>query len=137
MKKILIAILVIGLVGCSSNAVQPNQAQDVPSNQALKHQHPFEKSVQLIVVRDAMTLASPCLATVYVNKEASAKLSAGQKATLYLPAGDVTLGAGLEGDGLCKASRPVQERDFILREGGPKAIRIFFDRSGYADLKPF
>lgn len=98
MKKILIALLAIGLTGCSTEPVSPQNAIEVqPATQF--QQKP--KTIGVTITRDNGFISGGCAITSYINGVRLAELQTGEKVTAYLPAGEVNVGAGFAGRGLC------------------------------------
>lgn len=137
MRKIILAIAATAILsGCTSVAESPRSAVSAPAEQLFKFQNRQAGNAELVIVRDGGTFASPCLTTIFLNGEKIAKLSAGQKASFFLNEGEFNIGAALEGGGLCGIGKPMQEREVVLKAGAVKYYRVFFDNSGYTDIKP-
>lgn len=132
MKKIIIALLSIGLIGCSTKPVSPQNAKEVqPASQF--QQKPNTTGVTII--RDKGFISGGCAITSYINGVRLAELQTGEKVTAYLPAGEVNVGAGFAGRGLCSGP-PKKEREFIIKGNQPRVLRIFIDQSGNVDILP-
>lgn len=132
MKKIITALLTIGLIGCSTEPVKPQNAKEVqPATQFLQK----PKTTGVTIVRDKGFISGGCAITSYINGERLAELQTGEKVTAYLPAGEVNVGAGFAGRGLCSGS-PKKEREFIIKDNQPRTLRIFIDQSGNVDILP-
>ena len=132
MKKIIIPLLVFGLFGCSTEPVPPENAKDVQaSSQFLEKPN----TTGVTIIRDKGYVASGCAITSYINGIRLAELEPGEKVTAFLPAGQVNVGAGFAGRGLCSGP-PKKEREFIIKENSPRVLRIFTDQSGNVDILP-
>ena len=59
-----------------------------------------------------------------------------KKATFHLNAGELIVGASLEGAGLCALNPARQERETTLKNGDTKAFRVFTSNSGDIDILP-
>ena len=132
MKKIIIALLVIGLVGCSTEPVLPQNAKEVQASYEFQQK---PKTTGVTIIRDKGYVASACAITAYINGKRLAELETSEKVIAYVPAGDVIVGAGFAGKGLCGGT-PRKEREFIVKENQPRVLRIFIDQSGNVDILP-
>ena len=136
MRKLLIAIGVFVLVGCSTSPVPVNKADAAPSQRVLKYQSPHNGDTKLTVIRDSGITGSACYATVFVNGDKAALLNTSEKATLYLPPGEYEIGTAFDGSGFCSMGKERQERTVVLKSNQSKVVRIFTDGSGNLDIKP-
>lgn len=136
MKKILVAVLTLGIIGCSTSPVALNKAKDAPANRAIKYQSHREGDAKLIVIRDSGITGSGCYAAVFVNGEKSAQLDTAEKITLNMPAGEYVIGTALDGSGWCSMGKERQERSVTLKNQNETVVRIFSDGSGNLDIKP-
>ena len=132
MKKILLLLITIGVVGCSTEPVLPQNAKEV--NAAVEFHHKPD-TTEVTIIRDKGFVAGGCAITSYVNGVPVAELETGEKVRAYLPAGEVIIGAGFAGKGLCSGA-PKKEREFIIKPDAPKVLRIFTDQSGNVDILP-
>ncbi|MEH3538953.1 hypothetical protein POV94_23540, partial [Enterobacter roggenkampii] len=87
------------------------------------------------IIRDKGFVAGGCAITTYINGKYLAELDTGEKVTAFLNPGDVLVGAGFAGKGLCNGA-PKKEREFSIKENDPRALRIFIDQSGNVDILP-
>jgi len=76
-----------------------------------------------------------CAITVFINGQPLAELETGEKVIAYLPAGEVVVGAGFIGKGICHGA-PKKEREFVIKDGISRTLRIFIDQSGNVDILP-
>lgn len=132
MKKIIIALLAIGLGGCSTEPVLPQNAKEVQASYEFQQK---PKTTGVTIIRDKGYVASACAITAYINGKRLAELETSEKVIAYVPPGDVIVGAGFVGKGLCGGS-PKKEREFIVKENQPRVLRIFIDQSGNVDILP-
>lgn len=136
MKKLFLALAFVGLSGCATEAVLPNQAKEAPSERLFKYQQVTKASdATLIVVRDKGYLGSGCFTGVYLNDVKAAVLDPGEKATFHLPAGEWSV--AIKGEGKMCISDAVPVGSYVqLKVGETKAVRLFADPSGNVDVKP-
>lgn len=136
MKKLLLALTILGISGCATEAVLPSQAKQAPNERLIKYQQPIKSnSATLVVVRDKGYLGSGCFTGVYLNNEKAAVLDPGEKATFYLSPGEWSV--AIKGEGKMCMSDAVPVGSYIqLKDGETKAVRLFADPSGNVDVKP-
>ncbi|PKH18310.1 hypothetical protein CIG19_21185 [Enterobacterales bacterium CwR94] len=132
MKRTLLAIFALALSGCSTTPVSVNMAKEVNASPTFKM---VNGGVPLTIVRDRGFVAGGCAITAFINGEKVASLETGQKVTVYISPGDITVGAGFIGAGLCSGP-PKRERDFTVKIQTPKTLRIFLDQSANVDILP-
>lgn len=132
MKTIFLALLAFGLVGCSTTPVSPHEAKEV--SPIIKYQQK-QGLVPVTIVRDKGIIASACAITTYVNGDQVANLEIGEKVVVYVQPGNIVIGAGFIGSGLC--SGPARkERYFNIATGQPITLRIFTDQHANVDILP-
>lgn len=131
MKKTLLLLIAIGVSGCSTEPVLPQNAKEV--NAAAFRQKP--NTTEVTIIRDKGFVAGGCAITSYVNGVPVAELETGEKVRAYLPAGETIIGAGFAGKGLCNGA-PKKEREFMIKSDSPRILRIFTDQSGNVDILP-
>lgn len=136
MKKILIAVLALGLAGCSTSAVPLKDAKQTSADRILKFQIPHDGDAKLIVIRDSGIVGSGCYAAIYINGEKAALLNSSEKATFYLNTGEYEVGAAFDGAALCSMSKDRQERTVVLKADQTKVVRVFSDGNANLDIKP-
>jgi uncharacterized protein YceK len=136
MRILFLAFAVIGLAGCSSTVIPPNQAKWAPAERIFKFQDSAQNKSSLTVIRDSGFGGAGCYASVYIDGVNVAKLDPGEKAVFYVDSGDKAVGAGLEGRGLCGVSGERQERFINLKPNEQKYVRIFTSADGDMDIRP-
>lgn len=132
MKKTIIGIICLGVAGCSTTPVSPNDAKLVQP--IIKYQK-TEGKIPLTIIRDKGIIASACDITVYIDGEQIADLGAQDKVIAYVTPGEVIVGAGFIGSGLCKGPER-KERAFIISDGKKRNLRIFIDQNANVDILP-
>lgn len=132
MKMLLIAFSVLAVSGCSTTPVSPSSAKNVAVTPFFESK---DDTVAVTIVRDKGFVASGCAITAFINGRKVATLDTGEKAVAYVEAGAITIGAGFVGSGLCSGPAKI-ERDFIIKQGEPKTLRIFIDQSANVDILP-
>ncbi|HAU5689106.1 TPA: hypothetical protein JD334_23115 [Citrobacter freundii] len=132
MKKLFLALSLLIMVGCSTEPVLPQNAKEVA---AAKEFQQKANTTAVTIIRDKGFVAGGCAITTYVNGKYLAELDTGEKVIAFLNPGDVLIGAGFAGKGLCNGA-PKKEREFIIKENNPRALRIFTDQSGNVDILP-
>lgn len=137
MRKLLLAFAATALLsGCASDAVPVKQAITAPSERILNYQDSSKSDSSITIVRDSGMVGGGCYITVFLNGERVAKLDTKEKATFYINSGEWIVGAGHEGKGLCSSGKERQERDFTIKPGERKHLRVFTDNNGNVDIKP-
>lgn len=134
--RILIAGLGLTLLaGCATSPVPLAKAVQAPSERVTGYQKPLAGGGTLIVVRDRGFTGGGCFATVFLNGEPVARLDTKEKASFYVPAGHWTLGAGIEGNGLCSFGNERLEDAVVVEPGQTKRYRIYTSSEGEVGIK--
>jgi hypothetical protein len=134
MKRLILALVAVGLYGCATSAVSPSQALEAPKERIFAYQGLVKDGAILTVVRDKGFLGGGCYYGLYVNKERVASLDTGEKVNLQLPPGEWMVGFKGEGKA-CISDNHLSEREIILNANQHKAVRLFADPSGNLDIK--
>lgn len=132
MKRLFIATLVLSLVGCSTTPVSTNVAKEVNSEATFQYKSGF---VPVTIIRDKGFVAGGCAITAFINGNKVADLETGEKAVAYVQPGEIIVGAGFFGSGLCKGDQK-KERDFTVKDKKPRTLRIFMDQNANVDILP-
>jgi len=132
MKKLIIGAMCLGLMGCSTTPVSPKDAKQVSA--AIKYQK-HDGSVPITIVRDKGMVAGACDITAYIDGEQVANLGTGEKVVAYVAPGEIVIGAGFIGSGLCSGPER-KERSFNIISEKPRNFRIFIDQSANVDILP-
>ncbi|MGV0085918.1 hypothetical protein EEAAV_18930 [Rahnella aceris] len=132
MKKLLIAVLALGLAGCSTTPVSSSLAKEVSASSSYQFKQGY---APVTIIRDKGIVAGACAITTFINGNKVAELNTGEKVVAYVEPGEVIIGAGFVGSGLCNGA-PRKEREFIIKEAKPLTLRIFIDQSANVDILP-
>ncbi|MOA16048.1 hypothetical protein D3C78_1362400 [compost metagenome] len=73
---------------------------------------------------------------IYIDGQLAAKLATKEKATFKIPAGEVVVGAGVIGSGLCGTAAQRREREVTIQAGQSKRYRVFTSSEADVDLLP-
>ncbi len=136
-RIIALCLLSAVLVGCSTSAVPTARAKQVGPDKAYSYQAtPATPYGTLTVVRDSGFISSGCDMGIYVDGKLAAKLSTEDRVTFKIPAGEVVLGAGVIGSGLCGTAADRREREVTLSAGQNKNYRVFISSEADVDILP-
>lgn len=136
MKNIVLsATLMCALSACSTSPVSVSDAK--PSSKVYAFQiNPTGPYGSLTVVRDSGFVSSGCDMAIYIDGQLAAKLATKEKATFKIPAGEVVVGAGVTGSGLCSTAAQRREREVTIQAGQSKRYRVFTSSEADVDLLP-
>lgn len=132
MRYILISLLALGLAGCSTTPVSSSLAKEVKASSSYQFRQAY---VPVTIIRDKGMIASACAITAFINGNKVAELNTSEKVVAYVEPGELIVGAGFIGSGLCNGA-PKREREFIIKEAQPRSLRIFIDQSANVDILP-
>jgi hypothetical protein len=90
----------------------------------------------LTVVRDSGFISSGCDMGIYVDGKLAAKLGTKERVTFKIPAGEIVLGAGVIGSGLCGTAADRREREITMSVGKIKNYRVFISSEADVDTLP-
>ena len=137
MKKLLVGgFLTLVLIGCSTRPPAEHEIKQVPEARIFNHQAKLDNNATLVFIRDEGLTGSGCYINLFLNGQEVAKFETKERATFYLPAGEVIIGASIQGHGLCSFNAPRRERDFNLNNNEKKIFRLFIDQNGNTDIIP-
>ncbi|WP_305863791.1 hypothetical protein, partial [Klebsiella pneumoniae] len=90
MKKIALALVIVGISGCSTKPVTNEQAQNIPAKQILDSSFFSKKegTGEVIIKRDSGVMGSACMTRVYLDGKEIADLDTAQKAVIYPKVGN-------------------------------------------------
>lgn len=124
-------------VGCSTSAVPIDKATQVGADKVYSYQAtPATPYGTLTVVRDSGFISAGCDMGIYVDGKLVAKLATKERATFKVPAGEVILGAGVIGSGLCGTAAGRREREITMSVGQIKNYRVFISSEADVDILP-
>jgi hypothetical protein len=125
MKKLLVAglvaVVVVGLQGCSTTPVTAEGATVVPQSKIAKQFHAEEGKVRVTFLRDAGFFGSACDYDIKVNEELAFVLHPGERGDVFLPPGRHTLSASFQSF-LCSQGLVSHTADLEL--GRPEVYRV-------------
>lgn len=132
MKRILIALAALAIVGCATQAPKQSQIKTVPSDRAMAFQSPSDGDATIIVTRDVGFAGSGCFAGLYLDGALVAKLDTGERASLYVPSGRHVIGTWNVGKALCgyREGKDRRETDATLKPGETRKFRILIGNAG-------
>ncbi|MEW7854812.1 hypothetical protein AB2M95_02800 [Pseudomonas chlororaphis] len=101
--KFLVGVLAAALLtGCSSTPISVREAVRAPADEIYAFQSkPSRPYSTVTVLRDGGINASACDFVIYIDGRRVAKLGTGEKASFFIDPGQINIGAGLAGSGLC------------------------------------
>ncbi|HDT6082291.1 TPA: hypothetical protein QHB98_001812 [Citrobacter braakii] len=132
MKKSLLALSLLIMAGCSTTPVLPHEAKNV--SPIIKYQQ-RQGLVPVTIIRDKGIIASACEITIYINGDQVANLDTSEKVVAYVNAGNIIVGAGFIGSGLCSGPER-KERYFNINDKEPLTLRVFTDQNANVDILP-
>lgn len=142
MRKFLLAVAsAIALAGCVSatTPVAPANSSQTPVDRVLAFQvKTTDTSGEVTVIRDAGFHGSACYYAVSINGIIAARLAVGERATFYVPPGEVLLRAGRDpyGRALCGGGQHEwTQREAVIRQGEQKTYRMSMDVNGKMDIQ--
>lgn len=140
MKKLLmLSIIAVALTGCATTPISSTIAKPAPAERLLAFQAPLsEPSGLLTVTRDVGHLGSACLYAISINGTLAARLDVGEKASFYVPPGEILLRSGSDpqGKGLCGFDKNVwTQRETQLKPGETKYFRMSLNVDGVTDIQ--
>ncbi|EOW2332810.1 hypothetical protein ACNY92_004528 [Citrobacter freundii] len=132
MKKSLLALSLLIMAGCSTTPVLPHEAKNV--SPIIKYQQ-RQGLVPVTIIRDKGIIASACEITIHINGDQVANLDTSEKVVAYVNAGNIIVGAGFIGSGLCSGPER-KERYFNINDKEPLTLRVFTDQNANVDILP-
>lgn len=136
MKFVLGALALTLLAGCSSNPISVNDAVQAPRDEIYAFQSKLSgQSAKLTVVRDSGINASGCDFIIYLDGRKAAKLGSGEKASFYVATGQINIGAGVSGSGLC-VGQSIKTVSATIQPDKQVIYRVSSDMSGL-NLGPY
>lgn len=133
-RTLLVAVSLLGVLGCATTPVSTTAARDVPMTRVLSSTLLERKEGlgQVIVKRDEGLSASACNSRIYANGAPVAEIAPGEKVVFYLPEGEQMLAA--MATGICIGGL-VETRASVNRSR-PTIFRISYGSSGEFSIQP-
>lgn len=117
------------LTSCTTDPISSSAAKPVYGENRLLYGIEGGDTVAVTIVRDQGLLGSGCATKVLVNDQVAAYVRAGEKVTLHIPPGEITLGADGNTGGLCVGTLLAQV-EANLQIGKPRSYRIGLNWNG-------
>ena len=119
MKKIALALVIVGISGCATKPVTNEQAQNIPAKQILDSSFFSKKegTGEVIIKRDSGVMGSACMTRVYLDGKEIADLDTAQKAVIYPKVGNHIFSAwpkGMCGGGMSEQSGTVVDGKTLM-----------------------
>lgn len=138
MKRIILALAIVGLVGCATEAVSPSKAKIVPDERVLTKGW---GDAQLIVTRDnGWLVGGGCFTTLTLDGTHIARIGTGETLTYKVKAGRHILGIADDpnGGGLCGIGngKPYKETSTVISNNETQKFRIAGDTNTGLDIRP-
>jgi hypothetical protein len=132
-KLLLTTSILVSLLGCATNPIPTNSAQDVPNTRVLNAALLEKKDGlgQVIVKRDNGIAGYGCHYIVFANGAPVAEVATGERIVFYLPEGEHMLAA--KATGLCISG--LSEAKAIVRRDLPVIFRISYGSQGEFSLQ--
>ncbi|VVQ29751.1 hypothetical protein PS943_01480 [Pseudomonas fluorescens] len=139
MWKILTALALIALAGCSTSQVPIDKAQPVPADRILAYaSKPAEPYGTIVVTRDTGLVGGACFVGVLVDGKFTARIDTGEIVSLYVPVGEhlIGLAGDKHSDGVCGWGELRKEQSTNISTGQLKRFRIGGDTNIGLDIRP-
>ena len=130
MRTLLIFLFPALLFGCASTPVSISEAVDIAPARYQLYGDRRPGTAEVTITRDKGFIGAGCPTSITVNGKPAASIRPGEKATLYVPPGEVIFGAD---PGMCGGSR--SEVGATLVGGQPAYLRLSADQSGAVTLQ--
>lgn len=131
MRKILTAMSLVALTGCATAPTPVATADMVPATAIYGFQQKTaESSGKITVIRDSGFTGSGCDILFYIEGQRAATIAAGQKASFYVPPGDINLGAGPVFSAVC-GSLSVRAITAKIQPSQESLFRLSGDMQGF------
>jgi len=139
MRKVITALALIALAGCSTSQVPADKALQVPADRVLAYSSkPMAPYGTIVVTRDTGLIGGACFVGILVDGKFSARIDTGEAVSLYVPVGEHLI--GLAGDehsgGVCGWGELRKEQSTSISTGQVKRFRIGGDTNTGLDIRP-
>ncbi|EMK0361997.1 hypothetical protein V8J04_003325 [Klebsiella aerogenes] len=134
MKKIALALVIVGISGCATKPVTNEQAQNIPFKQILDSSFFSKKegTGEVIIKRDSGVMGSACMTRVYLDGKEIADLDTAQKAVIYPVVGKHIFSAWPKG--MCGGG--MSEQSGTVIDGKTLMYRIGYGTNGDFGIYP-
>ncbi|MCY3530219.1 hypothetical protein [Klebsiella variicola] len=134
MKKIALALVIVGISGCATKPVTNEQAQNIPAKQILDSSFFSKKegTGEVIIKRDSGVMGSACMTRVYLDGKEIADLDTAQKAVIYPKVGSHIFSAWPKG--MCGGG--MSEQSGTVIDGKTLMYRIGYGTNGDFGIYP-
>ncbi|AYW20387.1 hypothetical protein DTA24_17905 [Klebsiella sp. P1CD1] len=134
MKKIALALVIVGINGCATKPVTNEQAQNIPAKQILDSSFFSKKegTGEVIIKRDSGVMGSACMTRVYLDGKEIADLDTAQKAVIYPKVGNHIFSAWPKG--MCGGG--MSEQSGTVIDGKTLMYRIGYGTNGDFGIYP-
>ena len=134
MKKIALALVIVGISGCATKPVTNEQAQNIPAKQILDSSFFSKKegTGEVIIKRDSGVMGSACMTRVYHDGKEIADLDTAQKAVIYPKVGNHIFSAWPKG--MCGGG--MSEQSGTVIDGKTLMYRIGYGTNGDFGIYP-
>lgn len=138
MKKLLIALSLTALAGCSTSPTPSESAKKVPDQRIL---WTSAGNSTLVITRDSGWLAGGgCFVTAAIDGKAIARMDTGESVSVKIPSGRhiLSVAGDSEGKGLCalQIGQPIKESVTEIKENEVQRFRITGDTGSGLELRP-
>lgn len=135
-KFLIMSLVSITLIGCTTSQPASNEIKDVPAERIFMYQQNVKNSTNLIFIRDKGALGSSCYVNLYINGNEVAKFDIKERASFYVPSGEVKMGASiLATTGLCSYNVPPRrDRNFTLIPNQTMIMRLTTEPTGTTEI---
>lgn len=138
MKYIIIFLLSILILGCSTNPTPLSSAIKAPSDRVLSYMSDDGVAdASVVIIRDKGFYGSGCYYAVYINNSLAARLDVSEYATFFIEPGEVTFKAGRDpyGRSLCGKFQEFQtETKTVLKSKDKKKFRLKVNSNGKPEI---
>lgn len=139
MRKILTAMALIALAGCSTSQVPADKAVQVPADRVLAFaSKPTTPHGTIVVTRDTGLIGGACYVGILIDGKFSARIDTGEVVSLYVPTGEHLVGLAKDehSGGACGWGELRKEQSTVLSNGQVKRFRIGGDTNVGLDIRP-
>lgn len=132
MRTAVLVLAIMGVTGCSTSAIKPENASPVPQSSIFGFQHQSsEQDAKITFTRDSGFSGAACDYLLGINGEDIASVGVGETVTFYYQPGAAILSAST---GICSGS--LQEISVDLKSKTAYQFRGFRNASGDPGISP-